>query len=76
MVQVSTSSDHSCVHMPMHEQMHVHGGCSLDYRLANVLPHSLRRTESPFGASVSGTRPELADAVRGGRPGSLARSWN
>ncbi|ROV69146.1 hypothetical protein D3105_07405 [Streptomyces globisporus] len=42
-VQVSTSSDHSSVHMPMHEQMHVHAGCSFDYK-TNGAPISLPLT--------------------------------
>ncbi|KAF0647785.1 hypothetical protein K701_21385 [Streptomyces fradiae ATCC 10745 = DSM 40063] len=31
MLQVSTIRDHSCVHLRMHGQMHVHTGCSFDY---------------------------------------------
>ncbi|TXS56224.1 hypothetical protein EAO77_08920 [Streptomyces sp. t39] len=45
-VQVSTGSDHSCVHIPMHErmhlQMHVHGRCPHDYRHA---PHGVRSSQ-------------------------------
>src|SRR5690349_20443375 len=41
-VQVSTSSDHSCVQMPMHEQMHVHAGCVRDYSFPADRP-----TDSP-----------------------------
>ncbi|TXS26617.1 hypothetical protein EAO74_10840 [Streptomyces sp. gb1(2016)] len=47
-VQVSTSSDHSCVHMPMHEQMHVHAGCARDYSFAAVpLARVFTRPPSP-----------------------------
>ena len=34
MMQWSTGPDHSCVHVPMHEQMHVHGGWGSGYRCA------------------------------------------
>ncbi|KAA0935793.1 hypothetical protein FGF04_17475 [Streptomyces apricus] len=31
LMQWSTAPDHSCLHMQMHGQMHVHGGWSPDY---------------------------------------------
>ncbi|KAA6218303.1 hypothetical protein CP979_16290 [Streptomyces filamentosus] len=50
MVQVSTSSDHSCVHMPMHEQMHVHEAWRSRYA-----------TQRAIGA---GRRPGVAENAR------------
>ncbi|AZP19433.1 hypothetical protein EJC51_27225 [Streptomyces aquilus] len=32
LMQRSTGPDHSSVHVQMHEQMHVHAGCSRGYR--------------------------------------------
>lgn len=33
-LQVSTVQNHSCVHLQMHEQMHVHAGWSVHYSFA------------------------------------------